>query len=135
MFSAIIGRVIGLALVVSLAPVADAYAESVTPVISQRRPALGSLIPSELRHEAVGPLKTRGVTLTRRVAQPTRSPKCRRGRRALLGALIGAAGSIPIAAVAHERWENEAASGAGAAMTAVALGAALGAFVGSATCD
>ena len=135
MFSAVAVRVVGLSLVVSLGSAADAYAERVTAAIPNAQLRLRGLTLPALRHEAVDPLKAREVTLTKRVAQPTRSPKCRRGRRALLGALIGAAGSIPIAAVAHERWENEAASGAGAAMTAVALGAALGAFVGSATCD
>jgi hypothetical protein len=60
---------------------------------------------------------------------------CRRGRRALIGALIGTAGAVPLAVVARNHWENEAANGAAAAATALALGAAAGAFVGLATCD
>ena len=59
---------------------------------------------------------------------------CRPGRRTLIGALIGAGASIPLAVVAHKRFENEAASGAGAAATTLALGAAAGAFIGLATC-
>jgi hypothetical protein len=61
-------------------------------------------------------------------------PTCRRGRRALIGALIGVGASIPLAVVAHTRFENEAASGAGAAATTLALGAAAGAFIGLSTC-
>jgi hypothetical protein len=66
--------------------------------------------------------------------QTTSARTCRRGRRALLGALIGTAAAAPLAALAHKRWENEAANGAAAAATTLALGAAGGAFIGVATC-
>ena len=60
---------------------------------------------------------------------------CRRGRRTWIGAVIGAAVSAPLAKVAHDRFENEAASGAGAAATVLTLGAAAGAFIGLSTCQ
>ena len=67
-------------------------------------------------------------------AQQALPPRCRRGRRALIGALIGAGGTLPFVGVVHSRFENEAANGTAAAATAVALGAAAGAFIGLATC-
>ena len=76
MFSAVVVRVVGLSLVVSLGSAADAYAEPVMAAISNSQLRLRLTLP-ELRHDAVGPLKTRGVTLTKRVAQPTPSPTCR----------------------------------------------------------
>ena len=67
-------------------------------------------------------------------AQQAPAPRCRKGRRALIGALIGTGGAIPLAVLAHTRWENEAANGAAAAATTLVLGAAAGAFIGLATC-
>ena len=55
-------------------------------------------------------------------------------RRALIGALIGAGASVPLAKLAHDRFENEAASGPKAAVTSVLLSAGAGALVGLATC-
>ena len=77
------------------------------------------------------------ITPVAAVAQAPASPQqpaCRRGRRALLGAAIGAGASVPIAVFAHGRFENEARSGGAAAATAIVLGAAAGAFVGLSTC-
>ena len=73
-------------------------------------------------------------TTVRNRGQQTAPSKCRRGRRALIGALIGIGGSVPLAVLAHTRWENEAANGAAAAATTLALSAAGGAFIGLATC-
>ena len=66
------------------------------------------------------------MTLPRRSGNPAAG--------ALFGALIGTAAAAPLAALAHKRWENEAANGAAAAATTLALGAAGGAFIGLATC-
>ena len=60
--------------------------------------------------------------------------ECRRGRRAWIGALIGAGASVPVARFVHTRWENEAANGDAAAATTVAVAAAVGALIGAATC-
>ena len=68
------------------------------------------------------------------LSQSDQPRKCRAGRRALVGALIGAGASIPLAKLAHDRFENEAASGPKAAVTTVLLSAGAGAFVGLATC-
>jgi hypothetical protein len=68
------------------------------------------------------------------IAQQTSPAKCRPGRRSLIGALIGAGGTLPFVSLVHTRFENEAANGTAAAATVVALGAAAGAFVGLATC-
>lgn len=67
----------------------------------------------------------------RQSSQPRR---CRAGRRALIGGLIGVGASIPLAKLAHDRFENEAASGPKAAVTTVLLSAGAGALVGLATC-
>lgn len=61
--------------------------------------------------------------------------KCRTGRRAWIGALIGAGAMAPAAMLVHKRFENEAADGGAAAAWTVASGAAVGAFVGAATCS
>jgi hypothetical protein len=60
---------------------------------------------------------------------------CRRGRRAWIGALVGAGTSIPLAVILHERWINEGKNGDAGAASTVALGAAGGAPVGMATCS
>ena len=66
---------------------------------------------------------------------PSSQPrKCRAVRRTLLGLLIGAGASAPLARLAHDRFENEAASGPKAAATTVMLSAGAGALVGLATC-
>lgn len=67
-------------------------------------------------------------------ARQTPPAKCRRGRRSLIGALIGAGGTLPFVGLVHTRFENEAANGTAAAATAVVLGTAAGAFIGLATC-
>jgi hypothetical protein len=95
-----------------------------------RTPALPAL---ERAGGATRPTAVRSPTPA--ASQQTAPRTCRRGRRALIGALIGAGGSIPVAVLAHERWENEAANGAGAAATMLALGAAAGALIGLATCS
>lgn len=76
------------------------------------------------------------LTLSRQAAasSATTPRTCRPGRRAWIGALIGAGASIPLAKLAHDRWENEAANGAGAAATTVLLSAGAGALIGLATC-
>jgi hypothetical protein len=66
--------------------------------------------------------------------QPTRRD-CNRTRRAWIGALIGAAAAIPLAKVAYDRFENEAANGTSAAAAMIGLGAGAGAFIGLSTCQ
>jgi hypothetical protein len=71
-------------------------------------------------------------------ASPSRQPvgrTCSRGRRTWIGALIGAAAAAPVAKVAHDRFENEAANGTAAAASMIALGVAGGAFIGLSTCQ
>jgi hypothetical protein len=65
----------------------------------------------------------------------TAKRNCRRSRRAWIGALVGAGAAVPVAKLAHDRFENEAANGAAAAATMVVLGAAVGAFIGLGTCQ
>lgn len=77
------------------------------------------------------------TTLSRQAPASPRATtprKCRPGRRAWIGALIGAGASIPLAKLAHDRRENEAANGAGAAAATVLSSAGAGALVGVATC-
>ena len=61
-------------------------------------------------------------------------PNCPRGRRAWIGALVGAGAAAPVAKFMYRRAENEAANGAAWAATTVAIGAAAGALIGS-TCS
>jgi ferric-dicitrate binding protein FerR (iron transport regulator) len=59
---------------------------------------------------------------------------CRRWRRLLIGAAIGAAAAAPLAGLVNRRFENEAADGTAAAAGVVGLGGLGGALVGNATC-
>ena len=87
-------------------------------------------VPASLMMEGVIPAQ-HSLALVSQSVQP---PKCRACRRALIGALIGAGASVPWAKLAHDRFENEAASGPKAAVTTVLLSAGAGALVGLATC-
>lgn len=114
-----------------------ARAQSVAPseLETSLRGVPGRLSESLSRLHEAGWVTTSVNTAPRPIAKQTKSARmCRRGRRALLGALIGTAAAAPLAALAHKRWENEAANGAAAAATTLALGAAGGAFIGLATC-
>ena len=86
------------------------------------------LIPAELPPLDTVPGKGSGS------AQQAAAKRCRPGRRAWMGAIIGGAAITPVAVLVHERWENEAANGGGAAATTIAIGSAAGALVGLATC-
>jgi hypothetical protein len=87
-------------------------------------------VPPSLFTDSLIPAR-RSLVPRSQTAQPR---KCRAGRRALIGALIGAGASIPLARLAHDRFENEAASGPKAAATTVLLSAGAGALIGLATC-
>lgn len=65
-----------------------------------------------------------------------KSPRCNRGRRALIGGLIGGAASYPLANLAYRRFDNEAATDTGAALAALVIGgsAAAGALIGWNSC-
>jgi hypothetical protein len=119
-------------------PVLEAQAQRQEPSFGERThakpavltlPALPALDPPLVWNRSV---LTPGLTAPSQAQTTART--CRRGRRAWIGALIGAAAATPLAALAHERWENEAANGAAAAATTVTLGAAAGAFIGLSTC-
>jgi hypothetical protein len=90
----------------------------------------GFEVPPFLITDSLIPAR-RSLVPRSQTAQPR---KCRAGRRALIGALIGAGASIPLARLAHDRFENEAASGPKAAATTVLLSAGAGALIGLATC-
>jgi hypothetical protein len=120
-------------------PVRPAQAQSqLTPVLQHRAGTLGGLtLPAMPALEAWSNLpavRTR-PNLAPSSLQSTTKRTCRRGRRAWVGAVIGAEAAVPLAKVAHDRFENEAANGAGAAATVVALGASAGAFIGLSTCQ
>lgn len=83
---------------------------------------------------AVTGAPVRARTSPSSISQPAQPRKCRAGRRALIGAVIGAGASVPLAKLAHDRFENEAASGPKAAATTVLLSAGAGALIGLATC-
>ena len=116
---------------VAAAQAAAAIEPELLPPVVERAPrplALPFRLPDQLAET---------LTLPRQAAAspPATTPrKCRPGRRAWIGALIGAGASIPLAKLAHDRWENEAANGAGAAATTVLLSAGAGALIGLATC-
>jgi hypothetical protein len=124
-----------LAFIVS-AGVAQAQSERLSELEPHLRRVPGRLSQSLSRLREAGWVLTPSVNFaSKRIARQTKGVEtCRRGRRALFGALIGTAAAAPLAAVAHKRWENEAANGAAAAATTLALGAAGGAFIGLATC-
>ncbi|MGE3509955.1 MAG: hypothetical protein AB7N65_13840 [Vicinamibacterales bacterium] len=67
--------------------------------------------------------------------QPRAKQTCRRGRRTWLGAILGAAASAPLAKLAYDRFENEAANGAGAASSLLVVGSAAGAIIGLSSCS
>jgi hypothetical protein len=107
-----------------------AIEELLPPVVEQApRPAASPFrLPDQLA-------ATLALSRQAAASPPGTTPrKCRPGRRAWIGALIGAGASIPLAKLAHDRWENEAANGAGAAATTVLLSAGVGALVGLSTC-
>jgi hypothetical protein len=68
-----------------------------------------------------------------RRAQPT-ARQCRAGRRALLGAAIGAGAAIPVGVLLHQRFTNEGANGTGAAASIIGTAAAFGALIGWGSC-
>ena len=115
---------------------ARAQPERLSELESHLKGARGRVSESLSRlPEAGWVLAPPGHSASGRIAKQTKSATtCRRGRRALLGALIGTTAAAPLAALAHKRWTNEAANGAGAAATTLALGAAGGGFIGLATC-
>jgi hypothetical protein len=115
---------------------ARAQPEPLSQLQSQLRRAPGRLSESLSRLPEAGWVLAPAVkSASGRIAKHTKkATTCRRGRRALFGALIGTTAAAPLAALAHKRWENEAANGGGAAATTLALGAAGGAFIGLATC-
>jgi hypothetical protein len=123
-----------VALIVSEGAARAARTAFATP--SQLRRVPGRLSESLSRLPEAGWVLAPAVnSASGRIAKHTKkATTCRRGRRALFGALIGTTAAAPLAALAHKRWENEAANGAGAAATTLALGAAGGAFIGLATC-
>ena len=124
-----------LAFIVS-AGVAQAQSERLSELEPHLRRVPGRLSQSLSRLREAGWVLTPSEnSASGRIARQTKGVEtCRRGRHALFGALIGTAAAAPLAAVAHKRWENEAANGAAAAATTLALGAAGGAFIGLATC-
>src|SRR5688572_10945729 len=114
---------------------ARAQSEPLSELETHPRGVRGRLSESLSRLPEAGWVLTPSVDSAGRIAKQTKSARtCRRSRRALLGALIGTTAAAPLAALAHKRWENEAANGAAAAATTLALGAAGGAFIGLATC-
>lgn len=129
---------ISLCLAAFLGPVRSAQAQSqFAPVLQHRAEKPGGLtIPAlpALDATSIAPLAPTQPNLVSSSRQPATKRTCRPGRRTWIGAVIGAAAAAPFAKVAHDRFENEAASGAGAAATVLALGAAAGAFVGLSTC-
>lgn len=133
-------RAVALWVVALMLSVLDAAAQS--PMLSElaSQPSVNAyplavpvfIRPLESRFTLAAEIKPNAVPDSTQQASP---PRCRRGRRALIGALIGIGAAAPLARFAHTRFENEAASGAAAAATTLVLGAAAGAFVGLATCD
>ena len=138
MIATVTARAVALCMMALVGFALDAQAQEKTLLarVTQERAHPGGLklVLPELERASVarrGPITT---ALHAPVQQPASPPRCRRGRRAVFGALIGAGAAAPLAALAHTRWENEAANGAAAATTTVLLGAAAGAFIGLATC-
>jgi len=97
------------------------------PTASPKRSAFH--VPASLLTESLIPAQPSVAPLSQSAPR-----KCRAGRRALIGASIGAGASIPLAKLAHDRFENEAAGGPKAAATTVLLSAGSGALIGLATC-
>jgi hypothetical protein len=133
MFNIAAFRVIVLFTLAMAAPLAT-NAEGVTPRVQVETASPPSLRAALARATAAEPMRTLLPAAAPTQAQTDTTPTCRRGRRAWIGALIGAGASVPLAMLAHSRFENENASGAGAAATMIALGAGGGALVGLATC-
>ena len=136
MLAAVVVRAVGLCVVALMASAIDVQAQTETTLLprTQEYAMLGRLRLPAIDSAQLSKARVIIHTPTAPVQQQAPSSKCRRGRRAVIGALIGAAGAVPLAVLAHTRWENEAANGTAAAATAVALGAAAGAFIGLATC-
>ena len=65
-------------------------------------------------------------------ASPQTSRTCSRGRRALIGGLIGGAASYPLGRLVYLRFANEGANDIGSSLAALVIGgsAAIGALVG-----
>lgn len=130
---------ISLCLAVLLGSVRSAQAQpQLAPVLQHRAEKLGGLtVPAlpALEPRFISPAVPTQPDLASSSRQSTTKQTCRRARRTWIGAVIGAAAAAPLAKVAHDRFENEAASGAGAAATVLALGAAAGAFIGLSTCQ
>ena len=129
-------RVVAALWMLSLTPSAVAAQEEdrlpapvgAAPAAAPKRSAFQ--VPASILSESLIPAPHSLAPLSQS-AQPR---QCRAGRRALIGALIGAGASIPLAKLAHDRFENEAASGPKAAATTVLLSAGAGALIGLATC-
>jgi hypothetical protein len=127
--------VLGLATLMTFAIVAHAQGQTGSSTPRRESVQPGALNLTRIR---VGPLAAVSKPTSAPIAVSTQtqgsSPQCRPGRRAWIGALIGAGAVVPLAKLAHTRFENEAANGAGAATTTVILGAGAGAFLGLASC-
>lgn len=108
------------------------HGESPAP-LGQRPAPLSKRSPFAVSGERTGAPTLSRMSPTS-ISQPAQPRNCRAGRRALIGAVIGAGASVPLAKLAHDRFENEAASGPKAAATAVLLSAGAGALIGLATC-
>ena len=69
------------------------------------------------------------------VSAPRRA--CNKGRRALIGAIIGGAVAIPLARFAYRRFDNEAATATGQKLAALVIGgsAGAGALIGMQSCN
>ena len=114
-----------------------AHAQGQTGSSTQRRESVqpGSLNLSSIRlRPLAGVSKPTSAPIAVSTQSQGSSRQCRPGRRTWIGALIGAGAVMPLAKLAHTRFENEAANGAAAATTTVILGTSAGAFIGLATC-
>lgn len=131
-------RVVALCLVGLMGPVLDAKAQTEGLPRGEQQHARRVRLTLPVLPPLDAPLFWQTSVLTR--LQAGSSPQlaapqtCRRGRRAWIGALIGA-GAAPLAVFVHKRWENEGGNGAAAAATTVALAGGAGALIGSMTCQ
>ena len=62
---------------------------------------------------------------------------CNKGRRALIGGIIGGVAAIPLARFAYRRFDNEAATATGQKLAALVIGgsAGVGALIGLQSCN